>query len=110
MDKEVFEAVSAEAERLNFPVAKHGPNPINGLKLQSNRGLQSLEHVEDISQGPLNFSFERDEMVSWVSDFREISPVVTPTLATFHYCACVGVKPLMFATPISYFNFQIMYL
>lgn len=85
LDKEVFKAVRAEAKRLNFPVAKHGPNPINGLSLQSNSDLQSLEHVEDIFQGPLNFSFERDKMVSWVSKFREISPIVTPTLATFHH-------------------------
>jgi hypothetical protein len=59
LDKEVFEAISDEAKRLNFPIAKHGPNPIDGLAMQSNSGLQSLEHVEDIFQGPLQFSFDQ---------------------------------------------------
>ncbi len=85
LDKEVFSAIRKEALRLNFPIAKHGPNPISGLSLQSNRGLQSLEHVEDIFQGPLNFSFDREKMVSWVSELKKIDPTITPTLATFHH-------------------------
>ena len=85
LDKEVFEAITDEASRLDFPIAKHGPNPIDGLGLQSNSGLQSLEHVEDIFQGPLNFSFDQNSMAIWVSQLKAINPTVTPTLATFHH-------------------------
>lgn len=85
LDKEVFEAITDEARRLDFPIAKHGPNPIDGLGLQSNSGLQSLEHVEDIFQGPLNFSFDQNSMAIWVSQLKAINPTVTPTLATFHH-------------------------
>src|SRR5690606_38942136 len=85
LDKDVFQAITDEAKRLNIPVAKHGPNPTDGLGLQSNIGLQSLEHVEDILQGPLHFSFDRELMVNWVGELSKINPTVTPTLATFHH-------------------------
>lgn len=85
LDKEVFAAIVDEAGQLDFPVTKHGPNPVEGLPLQSNSGLQSLEHVEDIFQGPLDFSFDQDSMADWINELKTIDPFVTPTLATFHH-------------------------
>ena len=85
LDGDVFKAIMSEAKTLNMPVAMHGPNPVDNLPLQSNQGLQSLEHVEDISQGPLNFSFDRQTLEEWVKEFKMIQPVVTPTLATFDH-------------------------
>jgi imidazolonepropionase-like amidohydrolase len=85
LDKDVFSAIIEQAQVLDFPVAKHGPNPVEGLELASNGGLQSLEHVEDIFQGPLNFSFDHGAMVDWVRALKALDPAVTPTLATFHH-------------------------
>ncbi len=85
LDKEVFLAITAQARALDYPVAKHGPNPVEGLDLTANSGLQSLEHVEDIFQGPLDFSFDHDAMAAWVRDLQALEPSVTPTLATFHH-------------------------
>ena len=85
LDKAVFEAIVDEARVWAIPVAKHGPNPVPGATLESNRGLQSLEHVEDIFQGPLNYEFDRELLVGWITDLKAIDPVVTPTLATFDH-------------------------
>ena len=85
LDSDVFSVIREQAQALQFPVAKHGPNPIEGLELDANRGLQSLEHVEDIFQGPLGFSFDQGAMVSWVRELKALDPAVTPTLATFHH-------------------------
>lgn len=85
LDAAVFEAIVDEANALGMPVAKHGPNPVSGATIGSNRDLQSLEHVEDIFQGPLNFEFDRDQLVLWIEELKAIDPVVTPTLATFDH-------------------------
>ena len=85
LDKAVFEAIVDEANTLGIPVTKHGPNPVAGATIESNRGLQSLEHVEDIFQGPLNYEFDRDVLVDWIAELKAIDPVVTPTLATFDH-------------------------
>ncbi|MCB1718457.1 MAG: amidohydrolase family protein, partial [Candidatus Competibacteraceae bacterium] len=42
-------------------------------------------HVEDIFQGPLNYEFDRELLVGWITDLKAIDPVVTPTLATFDH-------------------------
>jgi hypothetical protein len=85
LDAPVFEAIVDEAGRIGMPVAKHGPNPIEGLTLSSNRGLQSLEHVEDILQGALAFDFEPEPLDLWLAELKKIDPVVVPTLATFDH-------------------------
>lgn len=85
LDPEVFHAIVDEASALNFPVVKHGPNAIEGGKLSDNAGLQSLEHVEDIFQGPLEFTFDREKLNNWLFELKEIDPYVTPTLATFEH-------------------------
>ena len=85
LDAPVFEAVVSEARQLGFPVAKHGPNPVEGLALESNRGMQSLEHVEDILQGPLQFNFEAEALDAWLVELKQIDPVVVPTLATYEH-------------------------
>ena len=85
LESEVFQAIVDEARALNFPVVKHGPNAVEGTELAANAGLQSLEHVEDVFQGPLGFTFDREKLDQWLLELREIDPYVTPTLATFEH-------------------------
>jgi hypothetical protein len=85
LDAEVFIAIVDEANALNIPVVKHGPNAIDGTDLIANSGLQSLEHVEDIFQGPLEFTFDRERLDEWLLELEQIDPYVTPTLATFEH-------------------------
>ena len=85
LDSDVFTAIVEESETIDIPVTKHGPNPIEGLPLTSNHGLQSLEHVEDILQGALEFNFEPMALDEWLKELKELDPVVTPTLATYDH-------------------------
>jgi hypothetical protein len=87
LDAPVFKAIIEEANSINIPVAKHGPNPIEGLPLTSNRGLQSLEHAEDILQGALEFNFEPEALENWLQELKQLNPVITPTLATYDHLA-----------------------
>ncbi|QYK05850.1 amidohydrolase family protein [Shewanella zhangzhouensis] len=92
LEPDIYTAIVDEAFRLNFPVAKHGPQAILGLDLISNAGLQSLEHVEDIFQGPLNYSLDEAKMVGWVRELRYLKPRITPTLATFHHLTELSIR------------------
>jgi hypothetical protein len=85
LDADVYAAIVDEARQLGIPVVKHGPNPVEGLDVESLRWLESLEHVEDIFQGPLNFSFEPEELAAYVAELKQLDPAVTPTLATFYH-------------------------
>lgn len=85
LDADVFLAVSEEAGELGIPVVKHGPNPVAGTELRANAGMQSLEHVEDIFQGPLQYSFDLEKLGPWLQELKQIDPYVTPTLATFDH-------------------------
>jgi len=85
LQPEVFQAIVDEATLINMPVAKHGPNAIAGLPLRSNDNLQSLEHVEDIFQGPLASRFDREALAQWLVEFKQLDAALTPTLATFHH-------------------------
>lgn len=85
LDATVFAAILDEANALDMPVVKHGPDAIAGAQLKDNAGLQSLEHVEDIFQGPLSFEFDRQLLDSWLVQLATIDPYVTPTLATFEH-------------------------
>lgn len=82
---DAFMAIKDEAKKLNMPVAKHGPNAVEGAPLQSNAELQSLEHVEDIFQGPLQHDCDTEKLRTWLQEFAALKPVVTPTLATFNH-------------------------
>jgi hypothetical protein len=85
LDADVYEAIVDEAAGLDFPVAKHGTVPVEGLDYSSIQNLQSLEHVEDLFQGPLNFEFDESQIEKEVEKLAAIDAVVTPTLATFEH-------------------------
>ncbi len=81
----VFQAIHRQAIDSNIPLAKHGPIPIEGLDWKSLQGLQSLEHVEDIFQGPLAYQFDAEQVPKIVEKIKALNVAVTPTLETFHH-------------------------
>jgi len=83
ISKPALQALLHEAERLNMPVAKHGPHPVNGMEWHSLKGMQSLEHVEDIYQGPLNFKFDQEKLDATITNLKYADVPVTPTLHIF---------------------------
>ena len=101
LEASVFEAIVDEAARIDMPVAKHGPNPIEGLPLSSNQGLQSLEHVEDILQGALAFDFEPEPLDQWLAELKKIDPVIVPTLATFDHLTLLSEQKQSFVDSLA---------
>lgn len=84
-DAAQFEAIIKRANQLGMAVAKHGPHPAKGSDWQYLQGLQSLEHVEDIYQGPLNYQFDQDALKLVVAKIKQTGVAVTPTLAVFDH-------------------------
>jgi cytosine/adenosine deaminase-related metal-dependent hydrolase len=84
-DAAQFEAIITRANQLGITIAKHGPHPAKGSDWQYLNGLQSLEHVEDIYQGPLDYQFDSEELVKVVSKIKKTGVPVTPTLAVFDH-------------------------
>ena len=85
LDPQVFSAIVDEAIKLEIPVAKHGPHPIGDSAWQDLDVLQSLEHVEDIFQGPLDYKFDYQKLKEVVAQLKQLEVPVTPTLTTFNH-------------------------
>ena len=92
LDADVFSAIIDEAAIQNIAVAKHGPHPIGENSWSSLSNLQSLEHVEDIFQGPLNFKFDEDKLKPVIAQLKSLGVPVTPTLHTFHHLTRLSVE------------------
>lgn len=97
IEPESLKAIIQEAEKIKMPIVKHGPHGAfipssdgGAPKLEtlsSVAGMQSLEHVEDILQGPLGYHFDTVELSKIIDGLAGIGSVITPTLATFnHLC------------------------
>ncbi|MFT5295667.1 MAG: imidazolonepropionase-like amidohydrolase [Colwellia sp.] len=81
----IFEAIIDQARKINMPVAKHGPHPAKGSDWKYIKGLQSLEHVEDIFQGPLNYQFDKKLLNKVALKIKESDVSIVPTLETFNH-------------------------
>ncbi len=89
---EVYDAIIDEAAKLGMPVAKHAPHPIPGSSWEKLHNLQSLEHVEDIFQGPLNYQFDLSPMPAYLENLKASNTPVVPTLATFAHLTGLSSK------------------
>lgn len=76
----VLRALLLEAKKQNIPVAKHGPHPAPDMNWNELKGLQSLEHVEDIFQGPLNYQQDQKVLTETITTLKTLDTPVTPTL------------------------------
>lgn len=76
-------AVLAEAADLHLPVAKHGPHPSGTMPWQGLAGMQSLEHVEDIYQGPLHYKQDLAALAEVIDQLKTLQVPITPTLNIF---------------------------
>ncbi len=64
------------------------------------RGLQSLEHVEDIYQGPLNYEFAPERLPAIAHELSETQVPVTPTLNAFYQLTMLSVEKELFLESI----------
>lgn len=79
----VLNALLSEAKKQNIPVAKHGPHPVADMEWNALSGLQSLEHVEDIYQGPLNYRMDQEKLDETIIKLKSLHTSITPTLNIF---------------------------
>lgn len=85
LEPSLFEAIIDEARKIDMAVAKHGPHPPKGSDWSYLKGLQSIEHVEDIFQGPLNYQFDKGMAQNITLKIKKLNVSVVPTLATFNH-------------------------
>ena len=83
LSAESLSAVLAEAAALGIPVAKHGPHPSDALPWQDLAAMQSLDHVEDIYQGPLQYKQDLPALQAAIEQLKILEVPVTPTLNIF---------------------------
>jgi imidazolonepropionase-like amidohydrolase len=76
----VFKALLSEAKNQHIPVAKHGPHPVADMEWNELLGLQSVEHVEDIYQGPLNYQHDQKKLDEIIGKLKVLNIPITPTL------------------------------
>ena len=86
----VLDALLNEAKKQKISVGKHGPYPADGLEWNKLAGLQSLEHVEDIYQGPLNYQQDQNLLDQTISQIKNLHTPVTPTLNIFWQLTKIG--------------------
>ena len=83
LNKAALAALIKEGERLEIPIAKHGPHASGDMPISQLTGLQSFEHVEDIYQGPLNYEFAPEQLLKITNEIKATNVPVTPTLNIF---------------------------
>lgn len=83
LDAPVLQALLREAKKQKIPVAKHGPHPAPDMEWNTLAGLQSLEHVEDIFQGPLNYQQDQQKLDETIVKLKTLNTPITPTLNIF---------------------------
>jgi imidazolonepropionase-like amidohydrolase len=79
----VLNALLSEAKKQTIPVAKHGPHPADGMAWNALADVQSLEHVEDIYQGPLDYTQDQQKLDETIATLKALQVPITPTLNIF---------------------------
>ena len=92
LNKASLEALLNTATEVGIPVAKHGPHGSGDMPVARLTGLQSLEHIEDIYQGPLNYEFAPERLPAISKALNETGVPITPTLAIFNQLTQLSLK------------------
>jgi len=90
LSKESMLAIIDESKKRSIPIAKHGPHPVDGMQWKDLKGFQSFEHVEDIYQGPLNYTFDEKKLKQAIDNLSKTETPVTPTLNIFWQLAQIS--------------------
>lgn len=80
LNQSALEGLLDEANKVGIPVAKHGPHPAPNMGWKKLHKIQSLEHTEDIYQGPLKHSFNKQELTGALNKISQTHTPITPTL------------------------------
>lgn len=100
LGEEALTALFETGRSLGMPIAKHGPHASGDMPVSSLTGLQSLEHVEDIYQGPLNYEFSLDRIPAIANEIKATKVPITPTLNIYYQLTMLSVEKESFLETI----------
>lgn len=85
LETPVYEAIIDEAAKLDFPAAGHVPYPVVEHDYTLARHMVTLEHTEDIFQGPLDYQYDDAAVQAVAAQLADLGATVTPTLMIFDH-------------------------
>ena len=108
LSAEGFEAIMEEAKVQGLPVVGHIPYSVVDDRYDFAGMMRTLEHVEEIYDGPLDYSFDEKKLENTVRELSSLGATVTPTLMIFdqltqisrHKQAFIDELPLDYINPL----------
>ncbi len=96
INPEIMTAIMETAKTLDLKVAGHPPRSLNVEQLASS-GMQSIEHVEELFQGLLDYKFDEIGALNIAQVFAKNNVKVCVTLSAYHqiYLAVVEKQPFI---------------
>ncbi len=85
LDVAVFEAIIDEAGKLDFPVTGHVPYPVVEADYRLATPMVTLEHSEEIFQGPLEYEYDEAALDEIAAMLKDMDATLTPTLMIFDH-------------------------
>ncbi len=106
LEVDVYKAIIEEAATLDFPVAGHVPYPVVEADYRLAAPLATVEHAEDIYQGPLDYQYDDAALEAIAAELREMDATVTPTLMIFDHLTGIaaGKQDYVASLPLDYLN------
>ena len=80
-----YEAILLRAQALGIDVVGHVPYSVVETDYSLSAGMRTIEHVEEIFQGPLKHEFSLEKLSQVTRELYSIGSVVCPTLITFEH-------------------------
>lgn len=106
LDVPVYEAIIDEAGKLDFPVAGHVPYPVVEADYGLAEPMVTLEHTEDIFQGPLHYQYDDEALAAIAAQLKAMNATITPTLMIFDHLTQLAREKQAFMDelPLEYLN------
>jgi imidazolonepropionase-like amidohydrolase len=106
LSPEVYAALIDEAAKLDFPVAGHVPYAVVEADYRLAAPMVSLEHTEEIFQGPLDYRYDDDAVLAIALQLKDMNATVTPTLMIFDHLTQIAQHRQTFldSLPVEYLN------
>ncbi len=85
LDTAVYQAIIEEAARLDFPADGHVPYAVVAENYQLAEAMRTIEHSEEIYQGPLNYEQDEAALAGIARLLKAMDASLTPTLMIFDH-------------------------
>jgi amidohydrolase family protein len=106
MDADVYEAVIDEAAKQSIAVVGHLPYSIVNRDYSQGSAMRTLEHAEEIFDGPLNYEFDEAKLEATAKQLKSMNATLTPTLMIFDHLTRLGNEKQAYVDelPLQYLN------